>query len=186
MAIRGAIPTPKAFAQALETRKRTGELVAPRGEEPPAEVESMGPRLEPTPLFSCDPERVAVFRQIVDSKPRGYFGESDVPLLEKLCFAHVQHQALMRDFGEGVPLIEDPLVPGLLRAHPSFDLLRRLDNVILSMSKHFGLSPAERGRPVVDDRGRPVLSAPPGKKKDDPTGEARGKFLLSTRTNREE
>ncbi len=135
-------------------------------------------------LFQSSPPRAAIFYQLVGSKPRGYFSESDVPLLEKLANAHAQYDALMRDYGEGDMLIQDPMIPGVLKEHPAFAMMRRLEVVILALTKHFSLSPSERGRPIVDDKGRPVVNHRE-REAEDPTKTAKGRFLGRTRTGQE-
>lgn len=99
---------------------------------------------------------MAYFDLYVQAKPKGYFGQEDVPVLEKLCVANALYDKAMDEMLErNIMKIDDIL--GDETADPHIKVMMSLGEAVARFTKLLGLTPQDRGRPVADKYGKPII-----------------------------
>ena len=161
MAIKGRRPIPQPIAAALGIENNQGKLVAQRvqfGDVGPLGGEDAfgGYELGNTPAFSMHPQAVVYFQLYVQAQPKGYFSEADVPTLEKLCVMNVLYDKAMSEYLERSLMQIDDVLGGE-KVDPHFAMIMKLTDGVARLVKLLGLTPLDRGRPVVDKFGKPVV-----------------------------
>jgi len=159
MAIKGRRPTPTPVAAVLGIENNKGQLVARRdtGEPVPRETGNfVGYELKNTPSFSLQEAAMDYFRLYTSAQPKGYFSDADVPLLEKLCVLNVLYDRAMNEYLERALMKIDEVLGGE-QIDPHFAMMTKLTDAIARLTKLLGIGPLDRGRPVVDKFGKPVV-----------------------------
>lgn len=151
---------PLAIAAVLGVENNKGQLVAARdrGEGNFVEIVENGVyELRNTPSFSLHEAPMAYFKLYVDAKQRGYFAQEDVPTLEKLCVLNTLYDKAMNEYLERSIMQIDEVL-GVEVIDPYMKVITTLGDAVARYVKLLGLTPLDRGRPVVDKNGRPLMN----------------------------
>lgn len=158
MAIKGRRPTPTPVAAVLGIENNKGQVVAKREVEGfvPDTGNFVGYELRNTPSFALHEPAMEYFRLYTSAQPKGYFSDADVPTLEKLCVMNVLYDRAMNEYMERTLMKVDEVLGGE-QVDPHFGMMMKLTDGIARLTKMLGIGPLDRGRPVVDKFGKPVV-----------------------------